>query len=448
MEGGRILGEGVDGCVFSEPMWPCAQGTTQGQIPDTKDAGVVSKIIKSTDTESKYLEASNRILGPELSKIYLAGLRGQCKPANSSHPPASQNLESFKKDQAAVLEWKNSQEACGDLKRRIKSGKGITNEHKLMYISRYPSTLNEWSQSIRAKNIPISYTMNAVNDAIPNFIYILQLFYQNPSEQLVHLDLHHANIFVRAQSNSVQFGIADFGHCLLRQYSNPASNIDFIPRYIKTYQERYELFAFYKQIPLEARILNFCFKRNMDDTDPAYLVTEWMKNEDVVQQSYLNDIVAAAAKYYMGNFLKRPLFIAMVELLQGISSKMRREPLVLNSDETVAMEFIVTRYMAVSPFVTICEQMLNLFPDTVTRAEITNIVTAHYARPVLQPQQQQIKNIVGGGSTVSQFYNLIEFIIRVLEAPYTQVGSSLSSALKAVQGADLRIVWSDIARGD
>jgi hypothetical protein len=446
MEGGRILGEGVDGCVFSEPMWPCAQGTIQGQVPDTKDAGVVSKIIKSTDTESKFLEASNRILGPELSKVYLAGLRGQCKPANSSHPPANQEMNSFKQDEAAVLGWKNSDEACGGLKEKLKSGKGITNEHKLMYISRYPSTLNEWVRSIQAKKVPISYSMKAVNEAIPNFIYILQLFYQNPSEQLVHLDLHHANIFVRAKGSSVQFGIADFGHCVLRRYSDPSTNNDFIPHYIKTYQQRYELFNFYKQIPLEARILNFCFKRNMDDADPAYVVTEWMKNEDVIQQSYLNDIVAAAGKYYMGNFLKQPLFIAMIELLQRISSKMRREPLVLNSEETIAMEFIITRYMAVSPFVTICEQMLNLFPDNVTRAEIKNIVTAHYARPVLQ--QKQIKNIVGGGSSVSPFYNLIEFIIRVLEAPYTQLGSSLSSALKAVQGADLRIVWSDITRGD
>jgi hypothetical protein len=179
---------------------------------------------------------------------------------------------------------------------------------------------------------------------------------------------------------SLQFGIADFGRCLLRRYSDPASNSQFIPEYIENSIKKYELFAFYKQIPLEARLLNFCLKRNLDDADPAYLVSEWLKDEDVIQQSYLNDIIASTARYYMGHFFKKPLFIAMVELLQSISAKIRVEPLVqalqlplpqvlpalvLSTDESIAMEFIITRYMAVSPFVTICEQMLNLLPDNI-----------------------------------------------------------------------------------
>jgi hypothetical protein len=439
MKGGKILGEGVDGCVFSEPMWPCAQGTAQGSVPDTRDPGVVSKIIQASDTESIYLEASNRILGPELSKTYLAGLRGQCKPANSSHPPAPEQIQSFKDDVAAVLAWRNSQEACTGLKKKIKSGKGITNEHRLMYISRYPNTLNQWTINIFKRKMSLVPVMKSVDEAIPMFIYVLQLFYQNKSEQLIHLDLHHANIFVRTQGMSLQFGIADFGRCLLRRYSDPASNSQFIPEYIENSIKKYELFAFYKQIPLEARLLDFCLKRNLDDADPAYLVSEWLKDEDVIQQSYLNDIIASTARYYMGHFFKKPLFIAMVELLQSISAKIRVKPLVLSTDESIAMEFIITRYMAVSPFVTICEQMLNLLPDNITKEDVKIIVLGHYNKN---------KNAVGGANpSASPYYNLVEFILRVLEAPYSQIGSPLSSALRAVQGADLRGIWSNIVRG-
>jgi hypothetical protein len=69
MKGGRILGEGVDGCVFSEPLWPCAAGSkVTGQIPSGSDKSVVAKIVKKDDVESilKIVSHMNQL---EIAKI-------------------------------------------------------------------------------------------------------------------------------------------------------------------------------------------------------------------------------------------------------------------------------------------------------------------------------------------------------------------------------------------
>ncbi len=81
MLGGKVIGEGVDGCIFTNSMWPCESGSTN--VPDSKDKKYVSKIVSIEDTESENLKMAARLIGPELSKKYLAGLHGECKPANS-----------------------------------------------------------------------------------------------------------------------------------------------------------------------------------------------------------------------------------------------------------------------------------------------------------------------------------------------------------------------------
>ena len=56
MQGGRILGEGVDGCVFEAPMWPCAKGsqTSQG-APGSTNTRYVSKLVSTKDKEANPL---------------------------------------------------------------------------------------------------------------------------------------------------------------------------------------------------------------------------------------------------------------------------------------------------------------------------------------------------------------------------------------------------------
>ena len=433
MKGGKVIAEGVDGCIASEPPWPCAAGSIRGQEPAATNTNVVSKIVKRSDTESIYLEAAGRILGPQLANIYLAGMRGICAPANDTHPPAPERLQAYKEDKQGLLERKNSDMGCGVLKGPIKSGKGIAATHKLMFITRYPSTLSEWVKIVATNKIPVKYVLDAVNASLSGFIDMIQRFYTGPSEELINIDLHHNNVFVRAKGQTAQFGIADCGRCYLRQRADPVSSAAFFKNYLKDNYIDLKIYAFYKQIPYEARLLNFCFTKKLDDADPAYLVSQWMQDSEIQEYAkYTNDIIILNMKVYANFLLTQPLFISMIELLQEISKKLRANQLdAMTNDEKIMIDFILTRYMAVSPFITILDQLLTI--SSGLSSEVQAIGQSHFSRAPIESQ--------------SGIYYLSEFITRVVLAPYTGKGSSLSASLLAIQSANLVLVWSDVIRG-
>ena len=408
MDGGRILGEGVDGCVFTAPSWPCQKGTTN--VPNPRSSAIVSKIVRKDDIESEHLKVAARILGPELSATYLAGLQGECSPANLSHVPSEQNMPAFQADKDALLAAKDGM-ACGKLKKIFKEGKTLSETHKLMFISRYPMTVDEW--------ITTSKKSSLVDDAIaaiPPFLAVLQKLVQNPYEQLVHIDLHIGNIFVRPLSpNGIQFGISDFGQCFSRQYMSDTSPL-FFGKYLCEFVSKYSYFHGYSQVPLESRLLNYCYKKNLDYAPLPDIITGWIQDIDPKKWS-LTDFIMRKPEELMKYLMKRPLFIIMLEQIQAICKKLRRSPdsavtvtKSLTPLEKTVITYILTRYTVVSPINTITESVLNA------------INTTHTA-------------------TKSQV--LLNFLGKAILAPYNQDGSSLSSALTAVQGADLGILWGD-----
>jgi len=431
MEGGAVLGEGVDGCVLSKPLWPCAESAHKsGKIPRGNSDSVVSKVVKDSDTESVYLEAAARILGPQLSEIYLAGLIGKCKPANSANPPSSDKMGNYKISLESVKTWPNKGQACEELSKHIKSGKGVTSTHKIMYISRYPSNLHEWLSNISSHNIPFKQLMKSINPAIYPFINIMQKFYQNPRDELINLDLHHFNIFIRATGDKVQFGISDFGRCLLRQRNDPASSKKYIVDYLKEHI-KYSMYSDYKQVPFEARILSYCLKKGFDNMDPALLINNWIHDPSVYEYaSYTGDIVILNRAIYGEFLLTRPLFIQMVETLQSISKKIRANQLEsLSQTESFVIEYILTRCMAISPFITILEQLSYYSPEL--KGQIIDITKAEFA---------------GKPRPESDLRYLTGFINRLILGPYSST-SSLSQAVSSIQAADLSVVWSDVVRG-
>lgn len=426
MKGGRIIGEGVDGCVISEPLWPCAASAPKdGQIPDGSNKSAVSKIVQKTDTESVFLEAAARILGQQLSSIYLAGMRGKCSPANDMNPPNVEKGSDYKESVDALQSWERKGQACEDLQKTFK--KGITASHKLMYISRYPSNLNEWLNKLHERQIPFKPIIKAVNQAVPPFIDILQKFYQHPSEELINLDLHHFNIFVRAAGQNVQFGVSDFGRSLLRQRSDPISSKKFIIDYLKEHV-KFTMYSDYKQVPFEARLLNFCYKMSLDNADPSMVLKQWM-NDPMVNQyaTYTGDIIILNRHLYAKYLLTRPSFIQMIEKLQSISKKIRWSQALL-SDETAVIEFILTRYMAISPFITILEQLSYYSPEL--RSLIISISQGHFNR---SPKPE------------TELYYLVEYLNRVILAPYSST-TPLVQSLKSLEAANAGLVWSDVAR--
>ena len=418
MRGGKILGEGVAGCVLTAPSWPCVTGSSD--VPSVSDPSVVSKIVPSSDTESRYLKVAARILGPELSKRYLAGLRGECSPANASHPPNQTNAVALKLDTEALVK-SNTTGACKKLKQALTSKKGITEGHKLMFISRYPMTLEEWATSLKPMN---QSSLISLLHAIPMFLSVLQRLVQDQKEQLVHIDLHSNNIFVRPlQGGQIELGISDFGQCFTRDYSKAETSVEFFGNYLCNFVAKYTYYYGYRQVPLEARLLNFCYKRNADTLTLQEFVSAWLK-ECLPHQKGDFDIVMMNLTPWMTSLMKKKLFIEMLEQIQSISRKMRLYSTnprqltdVLTPLEKVLLSYVMTRYTVVSPLNSILEICL---------------IIANNAKPPLLKESNELKIVS-------------EFLRRASMAPYDQDGSSLSVALTSIQGADMGVVWSDVS---
>jgi len=416
MLGGRIIGEGIDGCILSEPMWPCATSSTIGV--SAKDAGYVSKVVSVKDEESDNLKMATRILGPQLSSRYIAGLEGECIPGDKVNP--SSNTESMKSVERAVLTWPKKGQACAELKNKLVKGQDISKTSKIMVISKYDATVSVWVEILKT---PYKSTMKEVEKAIPKFMMVLQKLYQGHNEQLIHIDLHTGNIFVRLLSSGIEFGLADFGRCMSRRQGVDPSRT-FYGDFLIGYISRNEFFCNYSQVPFESRLLNYCYKKNLDNVSPSLLVKSW-ENDNTVRMSAAGstDIIEVNRSQMISHLLKRVLFIAMLEKIQSICKKIRLNPddhmalyKSLNDTEKLVIQFILTRYSILSPLNTISEDIMNKYNEKLIDSQ-------------------------GKGTNT-----LVRFLMVAILAPYDQEGSSLVKALSAVEAGDMGIIWSDVMR--
>jgi hypothetical protein len=404
-------------------MIPCAKGTEQGEIVNPLDVNIVSKVVKKTDTEYLYLEAANRILGNELAVKYLAGLRGHCKPADATHPPSEQQMPMYTENMASLQQWPSRKHACATLKQRYAEKEDITSNHTLMFITRYPSTMDEWIRKLKLKKVSVTAVLDAVNESMPEFLLVLQTFYQHPKEQLINVDLHFANIFVKANNTKIQFGLSDFGRCILRQGGDSA-----LIHYLEKYQQ-YTIFSNYRQVPLEARILNYIYKKGLESESPKVIIESFISDKDVGNYTTIsNDIIVINLEVYLTHLLKKNLFIKLIEDFQGITKKMLvKEFDKLTESEKDSLWFTLTRYMAVAPMITIAEQLMDLTETKAIQAYVRR-VTTEYLDGKPAPNR------------ITGYYPILAFLTRIILAPY-------SSSLNALELADNRLFWNDIIRG-
>jgi hypothetical protein len=419
MLGGKIVGEGVDGCVLSEPMWPCS--AAEPSSINSKDAHFVSKVVSVDDIETENLKMAARILGPTLSSRYIAGLQGECAPADKTHGPALKNANSYKSAERAVITWPKKAQACEALKYKLLKGKDLSKDNKIMFISKYDATVSSWIEKVQK---PYKSVIREVEKAIPQLMIVLQKLYQGSEEQLIHIDLHSANITVRMLPSSIEFGLADFGRCLFRRnHVDPSKT--FYGEFLIDYVSRNEFFCGYGQVPFEARLFNYCYRKKLESATPSALVKGWETDNTVRMDSAgSTDLIQVVRSTMCSYLLKRVLFIAMVEQIQSICKKIRLNPSdylalynSLNSTEKTVIEFILTRYSILSPLNTISEEIMNKYKD------------------------EKILDASGKGTNT-----LIRFLMSGMLCPYDQEGSSLVKALSAVQGADMAILWADAAR--
>jgi len=418
MLGGRIIGEGVDGCIMSEPMWPCASSSQSGV--NSKDSHYVSKVVSVKDEESENLKMAARILGPELSSRYIAGLQSECIPSDKVNKSSLKNTSSMKAVERAVLTWPKKGQACAELKGKLVKGEDISKSSEVMIISKYDADLSGWIETLQK---PYKTTIKDIEKAIPQFILILQKLYQGHDEQLIHIDLHTGNIFVRLVGSGIEFGLADFGRCMFRRNGQDPSKT-FYGEFLIDYIAKNEFFCNYSQVPFESRLLNFCYRKNLDSETPSGLVRAW-ENDNTVRMSAAgsSDFIEVNRNQMISYLLKRVLFIAMVEQIQAICKKIRATPndymglyKLLSSNEKIVVQFILTRYSIISPINTITEDIMNRYNEKLidTKGKATN--------------------------------TLVRFLMTAILAPYDQEGSSLVKALSTVEAADMGIIWADISR--
>ena len=419
MLGGKIIGEGVDGCVLSEPMWPCSSSDANS-MPKSTNSRYVSKVVSINDPESDNLKMAARILGPELSSRYIAGLQGECKPADKINPEASKNIESMKSAERAVITWPKKGQACGELKSGLMKDMDISKRTKVMIISKYDATVSGWVEKLEK---PYKVAMKEIEKAIPQFMVVLQKLYQGHQEQLIHIDLHTGNIFVRLQANRLEFGLADFGRCMFRRHGVDPSRT-FYGDFLIDYVSRNEFFCNYSQVPLESRLMNFCYIKKFDNSSPIVLVKAW-ENDNTVRMSATGstDLIEVNRSQMISYLLKRVLFIGMIEQIQSVCKKIRLNPnnhdslyKSLNDTEKLVIQFILTRYSILSPLNTISEDIMNRYNEKLIDSQ-------------------------GKGTNT-----LVRFLMAGIVAPYDQDGSSLVKALSAVETGDMGIIWADVAR--
>lgn len=408
MKGGAILGEGVDGCVLANPMWPCASDGAEGRrdVPSTGNASSVSKIVRKSDQEDATIRLAMSILGPEMSRQYLAPLRGTCAPANEAHPPPRGAQASYRADKAAVLGWQEEGKACGELKKQLKEGKGIHDTHKVMYIERYPDNLFSWMG--KQKGRPPRQVVMDLQRAVRPFLTPLQKL---SATKFYNIDLHNQNIFVRPQKGGgISFGIADFGHTLIGASAGK--------EYLEKYIQYYEFWYTYNQVPIEARLLNFCFQKNLDSVSPRDLMLAWRSDKNLIfaYERQKDDALMFMLDSLYNTLMASTMFITMVSNLQDISRSLRAKgasATQAQASHKVILDFILSRYMIVSPINSIIQSATMVSSPT---------------RPIGTEK-------------------LLEFYRRLVLMPYSQVGSSLLGSLEATMSADVSVLWDDVLRG-
>ena len=427
MEGGKILGEGVDGCILTEPMWPCTSESHRSTIPNLESKDYISKIVPKQDNESIYRKSAEHLLG-SLSPHFMTLLKDQCIPADTKHPPRKSEEYIYSFSEHSVKGYRPDGEACSLLKQRLEDGKEIAESHKVLYISRYLMNVKDL---VSTTNQSTKSLLDLIIPAIYPFLKGLQRLYNQESEQLIHLDLHAGNITVKL--NPLLFGITDFGQCLLRRSSDTKERQSrfFIGKYLCNYIARFVLFEGYPQCPFEARLLNYCFINNKYNEPPSVLIKSW-EHEIKKSHNSISDYFELNISSFLDELIKKPMFISMVETIQSISKKLRENEKnisklvdILSSQEKIAIEYILTRYLAISPINCITNAI-----SVMDESRKENTVHSYLKKTIEQ----------------SKLSYLTSYLRKMITAPYLQTGSSLSVVLKSVQAMDITIVWNDILK--
>ena len=274
-KGGKVLGIGADGCVFSEAAWPCAT-----PLPgyDPSDPTVVSKLIAASDNEDEIINLALSIVPPE-DKKHLIGFIGTCAPATKSIARSMANAKTIKEladNQKEIFDLYKKHYAQDENDRghpnscvRIAAWQAEgTNNSIRTQTNEYDQTYEDVKVIVNKKyqNTLRKYLEDHVADksfapllkACVKYVEVLETLAEGvDGKRLVNVDLHSANIFVNKEpSGELIVGIADFGRCAIQKGTDTAQR-EKMATFLINYYEHYNVTFGFPVVPFELKLYSF-----------------------------------------------------------------------------------------------------------------------------------------------------------------------------------------------
>ena len=245
-KGGRVLGAGQDGCVFTQDAWPCE---TDLAGYDPSDPTVVSKIVLKTDKEDEVIDIAKEIL--KNSRQHIVQKIGTCVPEkyNESITNAIKLRQMFdNKTEIDTMASSGNNNACTQLSDSVDND-DIKQNFKSIINNRYTDNLYHYIIKHRADKDICTKILNAV----PSFARALHKLAKNPGYKLINMDLHGGNIFVQEVPNkSIILGMADFGRCAVTK-SRLHDLTNEVYKYVTEMNVAYSFSCF----PIHTRLFSF-----------------------------------------------------------------------------------------------------------------------------------------------------------------------------------------------
>jgi len=320
-KGGRILGSGADGCVFSASAWPCMTPLA-GYNPD--DPALVSKLIPTTDIEDSIIRLAQSIVPDKLDHII--GHIGTCIPASNkditdkvSRSQIDENkneLERVHNKYYSVSPSKrNNPNACERITGYeslddtvvMANSQDITNNLpvKLLINKRYDTTLYHY-----IKTLPTNTSdFHNIFEAFVEYVKVLERLAEGKNNvRILNVDLHGANIFINTGADGkLTMGVADFGRCALQR--NAQKYTQYI-NYIIYYGVSYGAAIGFPVIPFEYKMYSFIpyFKRRYSGPDATvdnfFRYFNHVLNKEEIKNNVTPWSISTVISVYFKNFIE------------------------------------------------------------------------------------------------------------------------------------------------
>lgn len=280
--GGKILGSGADGCVFSAAGWPCVTPLA-GYNPD--DPELVTKLIPKTDNEDAIIRLAQSIIPDKLDHII--GHIGTCIPASNKDITTALSRRQFDENKNELEKVRNkyytttTTPKSRDNPNACERVKGYETDHgslqmddaqdlqnsldvKLLINKRYDRTLYHY-----IRKLPNTTTdFHNIFEAFVEYVKVLERLAEGKNnKRILNVDLHSANIFVNTGADGkLTMGVADFGRCALQ---NGAKEYTQYIDYILYYGVSYGAAIGFPVVPFEYKMYSFMpyFKKKYSGRD-------------------------------------------------------------------------------------------------------------------------------------------------------------------------------------